>query len=615
MHSHKAIDLDAMMTLPQISKTKVSPSKRYIALMVNRIQENYDVFLKTTYSTGDLVPLTKTPEVTYIHDWAPDSKSILVGEDKARNERTTLYRVFLESPFEMHPITQQDPNFYVYDGQFGPRGDYIAYAMNYDMDTKRETETFRIVIHDLESNQRTVVARPDKPAYPELDVDPNNRYILYSRSDEDPSGTQWWIVSLDGDEDREILNFGPTAKVEAQWTHDGLILFNTDTFNGERTNTVSVGLLDISSGNIDWLSTPTAGGTYSFSHVPDHSHHILVGETIEAKKKPYIYDLQTNLLSSAISTTGNLWPITNLEKDEWLGLYYSSTSPYNIVKFNLDSLDPQTFTPITDILGFSTVQKEDLTPAEDFRWISEDNTMIHGWLYKASNPNGKTIVFVHGGPTAHSRDALSIQIQYFCSLGYNVLDPNYRGSTGYGVNFRELIKKDGWGGLDKEDVRTGIETLIEKGISIPHKVGIYGTSYGGYMSWNAITHFPTKVVAAAAPICGMTDLVVDYETTRPDLRPLSEEMMGGSPTEVPEIYSERSPINYVQNIQGKLLIIQGLRDPNVTKANVAEVEKKLEKHGIQYEKLVFDDEGHGIIRQNNVKTLLERLVEFFDSSL
>jgi dipeptidyl aminopeptidase/acylaminoacyl peptidase len=135
------------------------------------------------------------------------------------------------------------------------------------------------------------------------------------------------------------------------------------------------------------------------------------------------------------------------------------------------------------------------------------------------------------------------------------------------------------------------------------------------MSWNAITHFPTKVVAAAAPICGMTDLVVDYETTRPDLRPLSEEMMGGSPTEVPEIYSERSPINYVQNIQGKLLIIQGLRDPNVTKANVAEVEKKLEKHGIQYEKLVFDDEGHGIIRQNNVKTLLERLVEFFDSSL
>ncbi|MFW9793897.1 MAG: S9 family peptidase [Candidatus Thorarchaeota archaeon] len=603
------------MTLPEIRIWKVSPNKRYIALSVNGIQENYDVFVKTTYSAGKLVPLTKTPEVTDILDWAPDSKSVLVAEDKARNERITLYRVFLDSPFEMNPLTQLEPNYYVRAGHFGPRGDYITYAMNYDIDTKRETETFRVVVHDLESNERMVVARPDKPSFPELEVDPLNRYILYKRADEDPSGSQWWLVSLDGDEDREILNFGPTAKIEAQWTHDGRILFNTDTYDGKRTNSVSVGLLEVSSGKIDWLSTPHTGGNYSFSEVPDYSHHIVVGEIIEAKKKPYIYDLQTDVLVSAIPTTGNLKPITNLDNNEWLGLYYCSTNPRNIVKFNLDSLDPETFTPLTDVLSYSAITREELTGAEDFRWISADNTMIHGWLYKAAKPNGKTIVYVHGGPTHHSEDELNPDIQYFCSQGYTVLDPNYRGSTGYGINFRELIKKDGWGGLDKEDVRTGIEALIEKGISIPHKVGIYGTSYGGYMSWNAITHFPTKVVAAAAPICGMTDLVVDYKTTRPDLRPYSEEMLGGSPIEAPDKYKERSPINYIQNIKGKLLIIQGLRDPNVTKANVAEVEKKLEKHSIQYEKLVFDDEGHGIIREKNVKTLLTRLAEFFDASL
>jgi dipeptidyl aminopeptidase/acylaminoacyl peptidase len=604
-----------MIAIPYIRHWKVSPNKRYIALTVNRIQENYDVFLKTTYSSGALVPLTKTPESTVVRDWAPDSKSILVSEDKAGDERMTLYRVFLENPIDMQPLTQIEPNYYIRGGAFGSRGDYIAYAMNYDIDTKRETETFRIVIQDLESKEQLVVARPDKPTYPELDVDPLNRYILYKRSDVDPSGSQWWIVTLDGDEDREILNFGPTAKVEAQWTYDGLILFNTDTYEGERTDVVSVGLLDVMSGKIDWLSTPDAGGTYSSSRVPEYSHHIVLGETIEAKKRPYIYDLETNLLTNAIAKSGNLWPITNLDNDEWLGLFYSSTSPRTIVKFNLDSLDPETFTPITDILSYSNIDQKELTPAEDFRWISSDNTMIHGWLYKSANPNGRTIVYVHGGPTYHSEDAFDMKIQYFCSLGYNVLDPNYRGSTGYGVNFRELIKKDGWGGFDKEDVKTGIEALIEKGIAIPHRVGIFGTSYGGYMSWNAITHFPTKVVAAAAPICGMTDLKVDYETTRPDLRPYSEEMMGGSPSDVPEIYKERSPINYAQNIQGKLLIVQGLRDPNVTKANVAEVGKRLDKHKIQYDKLVFDDEGHGIIREGNVKTLLQRLVEFFNSSL
>ena len=73
---------------------------------------------------------------------------------------------------------------------------------------------------------------------------------------------------------------------------------------------------------------------------------------------------------------------------------------------------------------------------------------------------------------------------------------------------------------------------------------------------------PEQVLAASAPICGMTDLVVDYETTRPDLRPYSEEMMGGSPQQVLARYYERSPINFVRDIQGRLLIVQGLRTPS-----------------------------------------------------
>ena len=81
-------------------------------------------------------------------------------------------------------------------------------------------------------------------------------------------------------------------------------------------------------------------------------------------------------------------------------------------------------------------------------------------------------------------------------------------------------------------------------------------------------------MSAAVPICGMTDLVVDYETTRPDLRPYSEQMMGGSPKEVPERYYERSPINFVGQIKGKLMIIQGAHDPNVTPKNVEEVKKR-----------------------------------------
>jgi dipeptidyl aminopeptidase/acylaminoacyl peptidase len=112
----------------------------------------------------------------------------------------------------------------------------------------------------------------------------------------------------------------------------------------------------------------------------------------------------------------------------------------------------------------------------------------------------------------------------------------------------------------------------------------------------------------------MTDLITDYKTTRPDLRTLSEEMFGGKPSDIPEKYKERSPINYVKNIHGSLIIIQGLRDPNVTPSNVYEVEKALQLNKVKYEKLLFKDEGHGIQKPKNQKILYLKLVDFFTSA-
>jgi dipeptidyl aminopeptidase/acylaminoacyl peptidase len=105
--------------------------------------------------------------------------------------------------------------------------------------------------------------------------------------------------------------------------------------------------------------------------------------------------------------------------------------------------------------------------------------------------------------------------------------------------------------------------------------------------------------------------VVDYNTTRPDLRPLSEEMLGGRPDQVPERYHERSPINFVQNIRGKLLIVQGALDPNVSPENVRQVRERLEANKIPYKLLVFEDEGHGIGKPANQEELYPRLADFF----
>jgi dipeptidyl aminopeptidase/acylaminoacyl peptidase len=113
----------------------------------------------------------------------------------------------------------------------------------------------------------------------------------------------------------------------------------------------------------------------------------------------------------------------------------------------------------------------------------------------------------------------------------------------------------------------------------------------------------------------MTDLVIDYETTRPDLRPLCHEMMGGSPTDLPDLYRERSPIHFIDRIEGRLLIVQGLRDPNVTPANMCVVCRALDAAGKPYELLTFDDEGHGIYKPKNRRLLYRRLADFFSEAL
>src|SRR5205823_1529486 len=230
-------------------------------------------------------------------------------------------------------------------------------------------------------------------------------------------------------------------------------------------------------------------------------------------------------------------------------------------------------------------------PAQDFRWRSVDGLEVQGWLYRPKGEARGTIVYVHGGPTSHSEDRVNAEVQYYVSRGFNVLDPNYRGSTGFNLGFREAIKEDGWGGREQDDIRAGIEALIEAGIARRGKVGMTGTSYGGYSSWCGITRWPPAVLAASAPVCGMTDLVVDYESTRPDLRPYSEEMIGGRPDQVPERYYERSPANFAGNIKGRLLIVQGLQDPNVTPKNVSAMQEALQRAGVPYELLAFEDEG------------------------
>lgn len=599
--------LDALLALPGMWSPQVSRDGRWVAWTWFRTGPAADVFAAPTDGSAPPVRLTQTPHNTFLVSWAPDSRAVLVEQDKDGNERVQLFRVDLDRPLEMIPLTEPEPNHFIRGGDLHPNGRWLVYGANVDAETGQEIEPTWMYRLDLKTGERRVLARPRKGGYIWPDLSPTGTHILYGRKDLDPAGYQIWLVDIEGREDREILNFGADVKALASWLPDGervLVLAEAESHR-------RLGVWELTSGALRWLLDDPARNIEK-AFVPHGSQQIVVVEVQRARARGSLLNPDTGEEAFLPEMPGNLVPLAPVGDGEWVGRYYSSQQPDDVVRFSLADPNPESFSSLSRVWERTPLSPEDLTPAEDCVWTSVDGLEIQGWLYRPRGEPRGTVTYVHGGPTSHSQDQINNQIQYFVRQGFNVLDPNYRGSTGFGLPYQHAIKADGWGSLEQADIRAGIESLIAAGIAEPGKVGITGTSYGGYSAWCAITRFPREIVVASAPICGMTDLVVDYETTRPDLRPLSEEMLGGSPDQVPERYYERSPINFVQEIKGCVLIIQGLQDPNVTPENVRTVTEALEKAGVSYELLAFDDEGHGISRPKNQKTLYPRLADFFE---
>ncbi|MHA1303457.1 MAG: alpha/beta hydrolase family protein [Candidatus Heimdallarchaeaceae archaeon] len=608
--------LDSLLTIPTIFGVLVSPNGKKVAYSWKNVHPNVDVFSTTVEQSQEPIALTKTPEMTIATDWFPKSNSLLVKEDKSRNERARLFKVDLDAPGKMIGLTMEDPPFFLRGGTIDPSEKWLVYAANYDFTLKKELEPTWVYKHNWKTGEIIALAKPKKPTYlyPELAL--SGDFVLYNRKDLHPKGDQYWIVDFEGEEDREVLNFGEKAEIYAKiLPNSKKILFKTDTKDGETQKHFSFGLYDVKTEEIEWILDDPKRNIESV-RVPRHGNSLVVTEYEKARPKISFLNLDTREELFLPRIKGNLSPLNPLSaKNKWLGLFYSSVQPTDLVIFDINDFDISKFQSITNVWNRTDIKKSDLFQAEDYEWKAKDGLTIHGFLYKPKKPNGKTIVYVHGGPTSHSSDYLSPEKQYYCNRGFVVLDPNYRGSTGYGIEFKEKLLEKGWGGDEQLDIWAGIEALIKDGLATEGKIGITGTSYGGYSSWFAITKAPIELIKAAVPICGMTDLVVDYYTTRPDLRPYSEEMMGGNPEEVPEKYYERSPINFVQNIKGKLLIVQGAQDPNVTPENVKEVKKKLDEYNIEYEELIFEDEGHGILKTKNQKILFKRIADFFEEAL
>lgn len=231
------------------------------------------------------------------------------------------------------------------------------------------------------------------------------------------------------------------------------------------------------------------------------------------------------------------------------------------------------------------------------------------FLPKTEDKKVPCVVIIHGGPEAQSLPTFNPLVQYLLHKGYAVSVPNVRGSTGYGRTF-EGLDNIGLRLNSVGDIKALADSLKTHPRIAPDKLVVYGGSYGGYMVLAAITEFPT-LFAAAVDIVGIANFVTFLENTAPWRRKIREVEYGSLENDR-GLLEEISPIRKADEIQTPLLIIHGKNDERVPVSEAEAIYERLQTRSVPVEKLIFEDEGHGIVKRENRLRAYQKVTEFLE---
>jgi dipeptidyl aminopeptidase/acylaminoacyl peptidase len=244
----------------------------------------------------------------------------------------------------------------------------------------------------------------------------------------------------------------------------------------------------------------------------------------------------------------------------------------------------------------------ELAPMEPFSFQARDGLTIHGYL---TFPPGvgreglPMVLNVHGGPWARETWGFDPEAQWLANRGYLCMQVNFRGSTGYGKAFVNAGDRE-WGNAMQNDLTDAVEFAIGQGWADRERVAIYGGSYGGYAALAGVTFTP-DLYRCAVDIVGPSNLKTLIETIPPYWQPqiaLFHQRVGNPETEADFLWS-RSPLSRAASIKTPLLIAQGANDPRVKQAESEQIVAALRDAGIDYEYMLFPDEGHGFAKPEN----------------
>ena len=577
-----------------------------------------NVIVRLGGPNGEPGPVDVTPEGYNVRNRVHEYGGAAYGV----NDGVVYFSNFADQRIYRHKIGEQpdpvtaDPDIPAgdrfADGRFTPDGRFLVCVRERHVEGREAVN--EVVAVQVDGGVQTVLASGhDFYSFPRLSPDGTRlAYTAWDHPNMPWDEAELWVAALspDGTSSGAVQVAGGSGEsiFQPEWSPGGTLHFVSD-----RTGWWNLYALEedtaepVFPGNTESGEPQWVFGQSTYAFLPDGSIALTVGG--EAGRRLMIIDgdRQAREIELPYTSIGGLVATGS----DVLITAASPAEPAAIVRVDTDT------GAVMVVRKSSELQIDEglISRPQSVTFPTGDGDEAHAYYYPPTNPGFKApasempplIVLSHGGPTSAASASFSLDIQFWTSRGFAVTDVNYRGSTGYGRAYRDALKGQ-WGVVDTEDCINAARHLVDQGLADGRRAIIKGGSAGGYTTLCALVFH--DYFAAGASYYG----VADAETLATDTHKFESRYLDGLIGPYPEardLYRQRSPIDYVDQLSCPVIIFQGLEDEIVPPSQAEAMVKALKAKGVPYAYLPFPGEQHGFRIAANIRRTLDAELYFY----
>jgi len=600
------IPRDTLFGNPERTNPRISPDASRLAWVAPR-NGTLNVWVAPTDATGvnwaAALPLTDdNGRGIRTFAWAWDGRHLLYLQDNLGDENRNLYVVNVDTMERRNLTPFTDVQARIIAVRKSHPGEVLI-GLNHPNPKLHDVYRVNLASGDLAKvveNPGYVgwLADEDLVVRAALAPLPHGGFDLVVR--DSPAARQWRrLLTIPADD------IPPTGALS--FTGDGASLLAISSLESD---TGALTRIDLASGQCQHLAVDQQADVVSAMLHPD-TRDPQVAAVLKDRVEYRVLSPAVNADVQAVTAldTGD-WELIGRDRTDkvWLLAFNSDTNPTRY--FRYDRVSRAGHHLFDSRPGFCRYQ---LASMELFQFTARDGLTIHGYL---TFPPGRgrsvlpTVLHVHGGPQARNVWGFDAEAQWLANRGYLCVQINYRGSTGYGKAFVTAGDRE-WGGKMQDDLTDAVEHVVRQGWADAKHVAIYGRSYGGYAAL-AGAAFTPNVFCCAVDVVGPSNLKTMLATLPPYWTPMAAQLykrIGNPQTDEQFIWS-RSPLSRISDIRIPILIAQGANDARVKQTESEQIVKALADAGIDYEYILFPDEGHCFDKPQNRLTFYSRAERF-----